>query len=81
MPSTIWVNDQLGIHTQHITLPNHWQGETECVVGPFSSQKVAQLFAMTHATFRQVDVSMDTIFPYRDGWYIQIKPLQTQKFA
>jgi hypothetical protein len=75
MPSTIWVNGQSGIHMQNTILPNRWQGEAGCVIGPFSSQHVAKMFAMTHAAFRQLDVLMDTIFPYHDGWYIQIKPL------
>ena len=75
MSSMIWINDKAGIHSQTVTLPNHWQGETGCVVGPFSNHAVAQMFAMTYVTFRQLDAVMETIFSYQDDWYIKIRPI------
>ena len=75
MTSMIWLSDTAGIHSQTVTLPNHWQGETGCVVGPFSSQAIAQTFAMIHVAFRQLDAVMETIFSYQEGWYIKVNPL------
>jgi len=52
--------------------PNCWQGQVDCVVGPFSSQEVAQYFARAVVEFGQYDAFIDQLFPQGDAWYLKI---------
>lgn len=75
MQSTkVWLSDSSGVHQVLATPPNCWQGETG-LVGPFSSREVTTYFATTAVTFRQTNAVMERIFPYRDGWYVEVKAL------
>lgn len=52
--------------------PNCWQGQVDCVVGPFSSQEVAQYFARSVVEYSQYDAFIDQLFPRGDAWYLKI---------
>jgi hypothetical protein len=52
--------------------PNCWQGQVDCVVGPFSSQDAAQYFARAVVEFSQYDAFIDQLFPRGDAWYLKI---------
>lgn len=51
--------------------PNCWEGQLDCVVGPFSSQDVAQYFVRAIVE-SQYDAIVEKIFPRGDAWYIKI---------
>lgn len=48
--------------------PNRWQGEQDCVVGPFSGKKVADYFSETVVNFNRPA----RIFARRDAWYVEV---------
>lgn len=56
-------------------LPNRWQGEVNCVIGPFSSKDVAEYFAGHVADFGQLGDIEEIIFAKRDEWYIEARPI------
>ncbi len=74
LETKVWLKDASGLHEVLATPPNLWQGETG-LVGPFSSREVTTYFATTAVAFRQLNAVMERIFPYRDGWYVEIKSL------
>lgn len=47
---------------------NHWRGEQDCVVGPFSSKKVADYFGEAVVNFNRPA----RIFARRDAWYVEV---------
>lgn len=53
-------------------VPNCWQGQVDCVVGPFSSREVAEHFAHSVVEFSQYDAFIDQLFPRGDAWYLKI---------
>ena len=59
---------------QTVIVPNRWQGEINCVVGPFSSQEVADYFASRVVDFGHYEVFSQRVFPKRDAWYVEIQP-------
>lgn len=73
MPATqIWIRENGSTHSLPIRLPNQWQGEKNCLVGPFSNKEVAGYFANS-VTLRQLEIMIGRIFPHRDSWYVEIK--------
>jgi hypothetical protein len=71
----IWIRDDTGVRTLYPTLPNCWQGEAGCIVGPFSSKTVAEYFIQTSVDFGQYDAILEEVFASGDGWYVEAKPL------
>lgn len=71
----IWIRDDTGVHSLHPTLPNCWQGEADCVVGPFSSKMVAEYFARSSVEYTLYDAVMDSVFANGDAWYVEVKHL------
>jgi hypothetical protein len=68
----IWQKSKMGCHEVLVTLPTHWQGEVDCVVGPFSSQSVADYFANHPVDFGQFETIAMRVFANGDAWYIEI---------
>jgi hypothetical protein len=70
----IWKKTDTGFQKVVVTLPTHWQGECDCIVGPFSSREVATHFAnyvvVGFAQFETLDTS---IFANGDAWYLEVK--------
>ena len=58
---------------QPCIVPNRWQGECDCVVGPFSSRKVAEYFAGTVVDFGQFEAFTKRVFAKRDAFYVEIQ--------
>lgn len=73
--SSIWIRDNGKGHSVTVVPPNVWQGEVECVVGPFSSRSVAEIFIGFY-DFGGFDVC-ERVFAYRDAWYVEVEPLPT----
>jgi hypothetical protein len=61
-------------HAYDPIVPAHWHGEVNCVIGPFSSQQVAEYYAKVVVDFGQLEVSQ-RIFANRDAWYIEAQQL------
>ena len=66
------VRDASGVRFFHPILPNRWQGEVNCLVGPFSSQSVAEYFRSAVIDFAQYSVAIPRIFANGDSWYIDM---------
>ena len=69
----IWIQDDTGVHALEPTLPNCWQGQPNCIVGPFSSKIVAEYFARSSVDYGQYDAVMDSVFAQGDAWYVDVK--------
>lgn len=72
--TTIWLKDEANGHPVSVILPNVWQGECECVVGPFSSRDVARRFAGFGEDFGHFELC-ERVFAHRDAWYIEVSAL------
>ncbi len=57
-------------------LPNLWQGECDCVVGPFANKQVAEYFANRVVDFGQYDAFSQRVFAKRDAYYVEVKRLE-----
>lgn len=66
----IFVSDTSGDRQRkcYPVTPNRWQGQKDCVVGPFSDQRVANYFRDTVVNFNRPA----RIFPLRDAWYVEV---------
>jgi hypothetical protein len=53
-------------------VPNRWQGECDCVVGPFSSHTVAEYFASAVADFGHYDAFNKRVFAKGDAYYVEV---------
>lgn len=71
-------SDERGIHLRYPVLPNCWQGETDCIVGPFSGKEVAEYFAGYASQFGQDEGLTYRVFPKRDAWYLEIQAARTK---
>jgi hypothetical protein len=58
--------------------PNRWQGESNCLVGPFSCQEVARRFADAPVEFGQYEAYIEQVLVVGDSWYVEI---QTRTFS
>ncbi len=75
MHRPIYIHNGEHLNAHIPTLPSRWQGEVDCVVGPFSCKTVAEHFMLVSTTYNQYDAIMDQIFAKGDSWYVQVKPL------
>jgi hypothetical protein len=73
MKSVIWQKSKTGCHEVLVTLPTHWQSESECVVGPFSSHEVADYFANHVVDFGQFENLTMRVFAHANAWYVEVK--------
>jgi hypothetical protein len=61
-----------GVDYHYPILPNQWKGETDCIVGPFSGEDVAQYFANYAVDFGHYESFSYRVFPKRNEWYVEI---------
>lgn len=54
-------------------VPNRWQGEANCIVGPFSSRAVAEYFANAVVDFGQYETYSRRIFAKGDSWFVEVR--------
>ena len=66
------LKDKQGIQLHQPVSPNRWQGEANCIVGPFSSRTVAEYFAHPVVDFGHYEVTTKQIFVKGDSWYVEI---------
>lgn len=52
---------------------NGWQGEIDCVVGPFSCRQVAEYFANRAVDFGQFEAFRLRVLAHRDAWYVEVR--------
>jgi hypothetical protein len=71
---TLWLSDASGTHQVQVSSPNTWHGETDCVVGPFSSEKAAQGY-VTAVQLSDYDRVLD-VFVRGNAWYVSVAPLR-----
>lgn len=55
-------------------VPNRWQGQVDCRVGPFSSRAIAEHFAGRVVDFGLFETFSQRIFARRDGWFVEVRP-------
>jgi hypothetical protein len=79
MGPVIWHKTDTGCQKIVVTLPTRWQGESDCVVGPFSSREVADYFANNVVDFGQFENLSMRVFPYADAWYLEVKSYTNSK--
>ena len=53
-------------------VPNRWQGESDCLVGPFSSHTVATYFANNVVDFGQFETLSRRVFAKGDAYYVEV---------
>ena len=53
-------------------IPNRWQGESDCLVGPFSSKRVAEYFAAQIVNSYETGPRAGEIEVVRDEWFLRI---------
>jgi len=58
--------------SQNPIVPNRWQGECNCLVGPFSSETVADYFANSVVDFGHYETMSRRVFAKGDSWYVEV---------
>ncbi len=53
-------------------VPNHWQGETGCLVGPFRSREVASSFMQFVLTESNVVSGPDCLVEFGGNWFVRV---------
>ena len=56
--------------------PYRWQGESECLVGPFNSLKVARFFLDTLSVDHLRDLSESCLVMRAGAWYLDTRLAQ-----
>ncbi len=56
-----------------VVVPNRWQGEADCIVGPFSGRDVAAYFADRVVDFGQYEVFTMRVFARGNAWYVEVR--------
>lgn len=54
-------------------VPNRWQGECDCVVGPFSSKMVAEYYVNAVVDFGHYETVSRRIFVKGDSWFVEVQ--------
>lgn len=54
-----------------VIVPNQWSGERACLVGPFSSKKIAESYAYLFA-IAYSELVDEPIVARRDSWYVTV---------
>ena len=54
------------------TPPNRWTGEADCLIGPFSSKKVAEYFAAQIVNAYEEGPRAGDIAAIRDEWFLRV---------
>ncbi len=63
-----------GVRLLEPVSPNRWKGETDCVIGPFSSRSLANGFASVTTDFGQYGAVRFSVFAKRECWYVEVQP-------
>jgi hypothetical protein len=54
-------------------VPNRWQGECDCFVGPFSSKHVAEHYVSAVVDFGQFESISRRVFAKGDSWFVEVQ--------
>lgn len=63
-----------GVRPRQPISPNCWEGETDCIVGPFSNRSLANGFANVTTDFGQFGAIRFKVFAKRECWYVEVQP-------
>lgn len=72
-PEHSWSDTRGPDDALRVIVPNRWQGESDCLVGPFSGHAVASYFANRLVDFGQFEVFSMRVFPKRNAWYVEVR--------
>ena len=64
---------QRPVDTLPVVVPNRWQGEVACAIGPFSCREVADYFANRVVDFGQYEVFCLRVFARGNAWYVEVQ--------
>lgn len=67
------MNDFSIIYHVQTIVPNRWQGEYDCLVGPFSSRNVAEYFVSAVVDFGAYESFSRRVFAKGDSWYVEVQ--------
>ncbi len=56
-----------------VVLPNKWQGESNCAIGPFASRALAEYFANPVTDFGHFDAFTCKLFAENNSWYVEVE--------
>jgi hypothetical protein len=70
---TLWLHDASGPHPVTVSPPSQWHGETDCVIGPFSSSETAQTY-VTMSHYSEYDRVLE-VFVKGNAWYVSVRGL------
>ncbi len=73
LDSPLRLGDDHASQAMPVVVPNRWQGEADCAVGPFSSSEVARYFAGRVVDFGQYEVFSMRVFARRNAWYVEVR--------
>ena len=54
-------------------LPNVWQGEEDCAIGPFSCKNTAEYFSGHVVDFSHYETYSYQVFAKGDSWYLVVE--------
>jgi hypothetical protein len=73
----------ISVVTNYLSLqtivPNRWQGEYDCLVGPFSSRNVAEYFVSAVVDFGAYESFNRRVFAKGDSWYVEVQANEVPK--
>jgi hypothetical protein len=69
----IGVIDRSQFYSVQTIVPNRWQGEYDCLVGPFSSRNVAEYFMSAVVDFGTYESFNRRVFAKGDSWYVEVQ--------
>ena len=69
---TVWLPDKHGGRVVEPVSPCGWQGQRDCLIGPFSNRDTAKNFLSLNVDFCSLGVTEETIFPKGDAWYVHL---------
>lgn len=55
-----------------VVKPNHWQGEANCLIGPFHDHHTAQRFTQEVVDFGHFDAFERRVIAHPDAWYVAV---------
>lgn len=78
--STVTVRTVTGPDREYQPItPNCWQGEADCLVGPFSSRDVAGYFANSVVDFGLYEAYSQQVVPVGNAWFVEVNPTSARQ--
>lgn len=62
-----------------VIAPNQWQGETNCLIGPFHDRQTVLQFTQDTVDFGEFEAFSRKIIARQDAWYVTVSRLERRK--